>query len=161
MTGAVEPAGPEPGEGGRELPGEDRGAGNGKPVKVPEWGIDDRHREPYFDCPKMKRIPCCCCNACPLDPKYPILTVEPGDPDQKCRLSRPKRLAISANHPGTLKYHGYTVKEWNRHRAWERLSAREKERRRALLVEARARLHRPFGRKTDEQGAERGVYPAD
>lgn len=128
-----------------------------KPTKMPEWGIDEQHREPYFECPKMKQIPCCCCNACPLDWKYPRLIVEPGDPDQKCTLSRPKRLAIAARHPDGLKYHGLTVTEWKWRRAWERLPAAEKERRKAVLIEARARLHRPNGGKIDEREAGRGT----
>ena len=139
--------------------GEDREAGRGEPAKMPGWKIDVRHREPYFECPRMKRIPCCSVNSCPLDFKYPRLTTEPGDPEQKCRLSRPKRLAIAAKHPGTLKYGGLTVHEWKWRRAWERLPAKEKERRRAVLLEARGRLHRPNGGKTDERTSGRVKTP--
>lgn len=150
--GAVEPeAGQEPGEG--------QSAGRSEPAKMPEWGIDDRHREPYFDCPKMKRIPCCSVNSCPLDPKYPRLTVEPEDPEQKCRLSRAKRKKLAAEHPGTLKFNGLTVKEWNWRRAWERLPAKEKERRKTVLLEARGRLHSQNGGKNDKLSAGRVEVP--
>jgi len=140
-------------------PGEDRSAGRSEPAKMPEWGIDERHKELYFDCMKMKRIPCCCCNACPLDPKYPRLTVDPEDPDQKCTLSRARRQAIAAKRPGSLKYGGLTVHEWKWRRAWERLPAKEKERRKAVLLEARGRLHRPIRGKNDELAGERVEIP--
>ncbi|MGQ9583751.1 MAG: hypothetical protein ACUVV6_09635, partial [Thermoplasmatota archaeon] len=120
---------------------------------MPEWGIDDRHEEPYFDCLRMKRIPCCCVNACPLDPKYPRLEIYPEDPDQECKLSRSRRSAIAAKHPGLLKYGGLTVKEWRRQRAWARLPAEEKDRRKALLLQARARLHSKIRGKIDEREA--------
>lgn len=110
-----------------------------KITKQPEWGVDEQHQEPYFDCPRMKVIPCCCCNACPLDPAYPKLEVLPEDPDQECKLSRSKRLAIAAKYPGVLKYEGNTVKEWNFRKAWEALSPEEKERRTAAISERTAK----------------------
>ena len=99
------------------------------------WGVDKDNREPYFDCPKMKRIPCCSCNECPLDPAYPEREVLPFDPEKRCTLSRRARVVISSRYPGVLRFNGQKPREKAGKDRWNRLSEEMKARKLSILKE--------------------------
>ena len=103
--------------------------------------------EPYRACP---RFDTCSVNLCPLDPEIGIRTVDPGDRETKCHLSRRVRRALFAELPAPAKaklpFGGLYETEFRRSAAAKRVHAglteEQRAKQRAVLETGRAVLKR-------------------
>ena len=86
--------------------------------------------QPFRDCPRFKE---CSVNNCPLHPEYPLMFVDPADPEPRCTLAKTYREKVAEKFPGILKYGGLTTREFNGKTAWESLSQEEQDRRKEAL----------------------------
>jgi hypothetical protein len=80
-------------------------------------------------------------NNCPLDPEYPNRYADPNDPEKKCGYAKIRRIRISEQFPGILKFNGMTQREYNRKMAWDNMSDENKQKCIAKL--------KPFPKRSD------------